>query len=47
MVELCVPTKANDYNPPVVSKYLRERGQTRGIRLIPFDAFVEYINGCE
>lgn len=43
--ELILPCAANDHRPPVVSKVLRQKGQTKGARLIDFDSLLDYING--
>lgn len=41
--ELTLPTKANDYRPPVKSVSIRKRGALRGVRLIPTDALLGYL----
>lgn len=43
--ELILPCAANNHRPPVVSKVLRQKGQTKGARLIVFDSLLSYING--
>lgn len=44
MNELILPCVANNHRPPVVSKVLRQKGQTKGARLIVFDSLLAYIN---
>jgi hypothetical protein len=34
LAELCRPNKRNDFNPPVESRILRQRGAVRGVLLI-------------
>jgi len=42
--ELTIPGVANDWKPPVKSVVLRKRGAVRGIRLISYDALMNYLN---
>lgn len=43
MNELILPTKGNEYRPPVKSVSLRKRGAVRGVRLIPTDDLIRYL----
>jgi hypothetical protein len=42
--ELILPCEANDYHPPVRSKVLRQRGQTKGARLIVYQSLLDFIH---
>ena len=42
--QLVVPSKANNFHPPVPAKLLRRPGNTRGVWLIPKRAFIKYLN---
>jgi hypothetical protein len=44
MDQLVRPQSCNNFNPPVVSRILRAKGQKRGIRLIDYRSLVEYLN---
>lgn len=44
MDQLVRPQECNNFNPPVVSRILRAKGQKRGIRLIDYRSLVEYLN---
>lgn len=41
--ELILPCEANEFNPPVKSFVLRQRGRQRGVRLISYDSLRDYI----
>jgi hypothetical protein len=43
--ELILPSRVNGFKPPVRSVSLRNRGQTRGTRLIVFESLVLYLRG--
>lgn len=43
LCELTVPSKANGHTPPVPSHVVRSKAATRGIRLIPLNALLEYL----
>jgi hypothetical protein len=43
LCELTVPNKANGFQPPVPSHVVRGVAATRGIRLIPLNALLEYL----
>ncbi|MFZ3375155.1 MAG: hypothetical protein WA183_06345 [Chthoniobacterales bacterium] len=57
LAEICVPTEANNFNPPVRAKCLKSiatkkgakpaRGKKRGIYLIPSAALFEYLSPNE
>lgn len=40
-----LPNAANQYNPPVRSVCLRQRGGVRGIRLIDYESLITWIRG--
>ena len=42
--EIVVPSKKNNFNPPIRARYLRKPGRTRGIWLIPRTEFLAYFN---
>jgi hypothetical protein len=44
---LILPTPENNFKPPVRSFCLRKRGARTGIRLIDYDALVNYIRSHE
>ena len=44
---LILPTAANGYRPPVVSKSLRKRGALRGTRLISYDSLMSHLKSCD
>ena len=44
---LILPTKANGNCPPVRSVSLRQRGATRGVRLVVFESILSYLNKQE
>ena len=41
--ELILPCKANNFRPPVKSFALRQRGATRGVRLIVYQSLMDYL----
>ena len=41
--ELILPNEHNDFKPVVRSICLRNRGQTKAVRLIVFDSLMEYL----
>lgn len=44
---LILPTKQNNFKPPVVSRSIRlGRGQLRGVRLIKYDSLIQYLETC-
>lgn len=43
LCELTVPTEANGFAPPVRSHVVCGEAATRGIRLIPLNALLEYL----
>lgn len=43
LANLCVPSAANDFRPPVPAKCDRKRGNLRGTWYIPYDALIAYI----
>jgi hypothetical protein len=43
ITELVVPSKVNDFNPPVVSVLIKKRNARRGIRLIEAASFYAYL----
>ena len=43
MNELVLPSELNGFKPPVRSLSLRNRGQTRAVRLIVFDSLISYL----
>lgn len=45
LAELCVPSRKNDFEPPVHSKLLKKKYAQRGIRLIHLGSLMEFING--
>lgn len=45
--EVCLPTEANDFNPPVKSYVLRRKGAKKGIRLINISSLDSYIAAHE
>ncbi|MGB8355155.1 MAG: hypothetical protein WCD79_14755 [Chthoniobacteraceae bacterium] len=44
LYELCVPSRANGFNPPVKSICLRKKGAKTGARLISVASLLEYVN---
>lgn len=40
---LVLPTRENNYRPPVRSRVLRQKGRVRGIRLIMVESLLAYI----
>jgi hypothetical protein len=42
--ELVLPSELNRFKPPVKSISVRNRGQSRGVRLISFDSLIEYLS---
>jgi len=40
---LILPTKNNNFKPPVRSYSIKRRGYVRGTRLIVYDSLIEYI----
>ena len=47
MNELVLPSNLNSHKPPVKSVCLRNRGQTKGVRLIIFDSLLAYLRSLE
>ena len=45
MYGLLIPTKENDYRPPVKSVSLRKRGQVKGTRLVVYRSLIDYLHG--
>ncbi len=43
MRNLTLPSKANNFRPPVPAKILKQRGKLRGVVLIPYDALIAYL----
>ena len=41
---LCVPCRANGFNPVVPAKCLRQKGNLRGVWFIPYEPLIAYIN---
>jgi len=41
---LALPCAANDFQPPVESRCLRQRGKVRGIRLIVYGSLMRYLH---
>lgn len=41
--QLILPCEQNDWNPPVKSACLRQRGALKGTRLIVLDSLLEYL----
>ena len=46
MCELVLPSKANGFKPPVRSVVVRQKGKTRGVRLISYPSLINYLNSC-
>ena len=44
MNQLILPSLSNNYLPPVESCSLRQRGASRGIRLVLFESLMAYID---
>ena len=44
LCELSIPSKKNDFRPPVKSVLLRKRGAVRGIRLLSYDSLLQHLN---
>lgn len=44
MARLTVPCRENKFRPAVPAKCLRQKGNLRGIWLIPYAALVDYLN---
>ena len=45
LYNLTVPCTANGFKPDVPAKCLKQRGNLRGIWLIPYDALISHLNG--
>src|SRR4051812_10442162 len=43
LADLCVPSKANDFRPPIKSFRVHRKGDKRAIRLIVFDSLLSYL----
>jgi hypothetical protein len=39
------PQEANNFNPPVASKILKQKGTRRGVRLVNYASLMAYLNG--
>ena len=42
--QLILPCEQNDHKPPVKSVCLRQRGATKGTRLVAFDSLLKYLH---
>jgi hypothetical protein len=47
LAELAVPSKANDWRPPIRAVEIRKRGATRGVWLIRYDSLMQYLSSLE
>ena len=47
MNNLVLPTKANNFRPPVRSVSLRKRGQLKAVRLIVYESLLGYARSLE
>src|SRR5436190_8626235 len=47
LADLCVPSKANDFRPPIKSFRVRRKGDKRAIRLIVFESLLSYLRHFE
>jgi hypothetical protein len=43
MNELILPTKRNNFRPPVASKSLKQPGQVRGVRLVVLESLLDFL----
>ena len=41
--EICTPSPANNFTPPVKSSVLKKRGARRGIRIVNYDSLIAYL----
>jgi hypothetical protein len=44
--QLILPTKDNDYDPPVTSKVVTQPGKKRGVRLIVLSSLLKFLEQC-
>lgn len=47
LADISVPSKANDFRPPVKSFRVRRKGDKRAIRLIVFESLLSYLRKFE
>jgi hypothetical protein len=47
LAELAIPSKANNYRPPVRAVEIRKRGTARGVWLIRYDSLMQYLASLE
>lgn len=47
LIELSVPSRCNDFRPPVESKHIKRAGAQRGIRLISRESLLAYLKQLE
>ena len=46
LCELSIPSKKNDFRPPVRSVLIRNRGAIRGTSLLDWDSLMAFLNSC-